>query len=607
MKFSKKQRPFLIDTINQWETGKTITKETIPVLAEANQIRLISSTSKFILAIASESDRKEIYKIRYQVYAKELKQHSHNPSEELRDDLDLCNHYVVAKQKGNIIGFVSITSPASPTYSVDKYFTRPSIPYHFNDYLYEVRLLTIVESKRKSLLAVALMFAAFRWVQSHGGKYIVSICRSDIIDMYIKAGLQPLDKKTVSGQVCYDLCVAEIEKLHQTVKQNFQQYETLQNKIDWQLPFSFFTPSACYHGGSFFKAIGEDLQDLQKVKSIINADVLDAWFPPSPNVLKTLQEHLPMLLQTSPPTHAEGLINVIAEMRGIKNSCVLPGAGSSDLIFLAFGTYLNKTSKVLIIDPCYGEYVHVLENIIQCQVNRFTLSRENGFVIDTLSLLNELQNGYDMVVLVNPNSPTGIYIRKEEMEELLRNIPLSTIAWIDETYIEYAGKNESLEQFASRTENVIVCKSMSKVYALSGIRSAYLSCSPHFIETLKSLTPPWAISLPAQAAAIAALKDENYYTTKYSETYQLRKKLKEDLISIGILEIIEGVANFLLFYLPASYSSELFLRFCQDENLFLRDVGNMGKSLGANAIRIAIKDGETNNKMIQIMKKAMKK
>lgn len=566
-----------------------------------------TSVSKISLSIATDSDRKNIYKLRHQVYAKELKQHTLNSAEELKDNLDLCNHYIVARQAGNVVGFVSITSPDSSTYSVDKYFTRCSIPYPFDDYLYEIRLLTIVEPKRKSFLALALMFAAFRWVQSHGGRHIVSICRSDIIDMYKKAGLQPLNKKTISGMVSYDLCVTEVEKLEQIVQQNFVQYQALQCKIDWQLPFAFFVPSACYHGGSFFKAIGEDLQNLQKVKNIINADVLDAWFPPSPNALNILQQHLPWLLQTSPPTHADGLISVIEKMRGIKNSCILPGAGSSDLIFLAFKTFLSKSSRVLIIDPCYGEYIHVLENIIQCHVNRFVLSRENGFVIDTSSLLNELQKGYDMVVVVNPNSPTGIYIQKKEMEELLRNITLSTIVWVDETYIEYAGKNESLEQFASETENVIVCKSMSKVYALSGVRSAYLSCSPHFIETLRSLTPPWAISLPAQAAAIAALKDEDYYTTKYSETYQLRKKLKEDLLSIGISEIIEGVANFLLFYLPACYSAKLFLRFCQDENLFLRDVGNMGKSLGANAIRIAVKDGETNNKMIRIMKNAMKK
>lgn len=306
------------------------------------------------------------------------------------------------------------------------------------------------------------------------------------------------------------------------------------------------------------------------------------------------------------PTHANGLIKVIAETRGIKESCILHGAGSSNLIFLAFRTFLNKNSKVLIIDPCYAEYVHLLENIIQCRLTRFVLSRENGFIIDTSSLLSEVQQDYDFVVLVNPNSPTGIHVPMKTMEELILHIPPTTLVWIDETYIEYAGANESLESLACIKENVIVCKSMSKVYALSGARAAYLCCSPHLIETLKSLTPPGAISLPAQAAAIIALKDKDYYQAKYAETKHLRNDLKAMLLSIGISEVIEGEANFLLFYLPAGFSAQLFLHFCKKENLFLRDVSNMGKSLGNNAIRIAVKDEKINNKMLLIMKNAMK-
>ena len=113
------------------------------------------------------------------------------------------------------------------------------------------------------------------------------------------------------------------------------------------------------------------------------------------------------------------------------------------------------------------------------------------------------------------------------------------------------------------------------------------------------------MSLPAQAAAIMALKDENYYQSKYAETQHLRKNMKAMLLSIGICEVIEGVANFLLFYLPAGLSVKLFLHLCKDQNLFLRDVSNMGKSLGNDAIRIAVKDEKTNNKMMVIMKNAM--
>src|SRR4051794_6064484 len=89
----------------------------------------------------------------------------------------------------------------------------------------------------------------------------------------------------------------------------------------------------CYHGGAFWDTIGEELDDLARGSDIINADVLDAWFDPAPNVLHQLSKHLPFAIRTSPPTNAEGLAQVIARSRGVPVECVLPGAGSSDLIF----------------------------------------------------------------------------------------------------------------------------------------------------------------------------------------------------------------------------------------------------------------------------------
>lgn len=564
-------------------------------------------SQKLILCIASNEDKKTIYKIRHNIYARELNQYLLNLSLQLTDELDEENHYIIAKHQNEIIGFISITTPSSKKYSVDKYFSRLVIPFIFDDFLYEIRLLTVLKKNRNSNVAVVLMYAAFRWVQSHAGLNIVAICRTDLIEMYSKAGLKALGLKAQSGKVTYELSVACIDDLQLIVKKNLWFYESLQNKINWQLPYLFFAPSDCYHGGSFFKAIGEDLQTLNKAKQIINADVLDAWFPPSPNVLKKLTENLPFLMQTSPPTHAQGLVKIIAEVRGIKEQYILPGAGSSDLIFLSLTKLLNKKSNVLIIDPCYGEYIHVLENVIQCCVTRFNIYRDEGFIINTGNLLKEINKGYDMVVLVNPNSPTGVHTQKKVLEELLLKIPVSTIVWLDETYIEFVGSSESLEKFAIKTENVIVCKSMSKVYALSGVRAAYLCCSPHLIEILKQFTPPWAISLPAQAAAITALLDSKYYQQKYAETNILRNRLKQDLQQLGVDEVINGVANFLLFYLPAHFPQiDKFLESCKQKNLYLRDVSNMGKNIGLNAVRIAVKDEVTNNRMIDIIKSCCK-
>ena len=82
---------------------------------------------------------------------------------------------------------------------------------------------------------------------------------------------------------------------------------------------------------------------------------------------------------------------------------------------------------------------------------------------------------------------------------------------IDETYIEYAGRDQTLERFADKSNNIFVCKSISKVYALSGLRVAYLCASQKNIKALKRITPPWGISLPAKIAASIALKKEEYY------------------------------------------------------------------------------------------------
>ena len=89
-----------------------------------------------------------------------------------------------------------------------------------------------------------------------------------------------------------ELWVASIQDLNKIVQQKIQVFRLLKEKTDWKLAFSFFAPAACYHGSTFFKVIGEDLHTLEKRKEIMNADVLDARFPPSPKIVAALQNNL---------------------------------------------------------------------------------------------------------------------------------------------------------------------------------------------------------------------------------------------------------------------------------------------------------------------------
>ena len=362
----------------------------------------------------------------------------------------------------------------------------------------------------------------------------------------------------------------------------------------------------CFHGGAFFEVIGHEFQGLHAIPDVINADVLDAWFPPCPQVISLLTEHLPWVIKTSPPTECEGLTDCISRVRGIPQESVLPGSGSSSLIFLALRHWLSSSSKVLILDPSYGEYSHVVEKVVGCSLDQFVLRAENDFRVDVDELQATLRFPYDLVVVVNPNNPTGQHIPRQELEDLILSAAPSTKFWIDEAYVDFVSKGESLETFAAQSNNTVVCKSMSKVYALSGLRVGYLCGPPSMIGPLRVLNPPWAVSLPGQLAAINAMQDPSYYAEKYDETYGLRQDLAQELLSLAGMRMVPGRANFLLFELPpdAPPSDEVILR-CRKKNLFLRDPGVTNPRLGSRWLRIAVKDRDTNLRMAKILEGAL--
>jgi histidinol-phosphate/aromatic aminotransferase/cobyric acid decarboxylase-like protein len=549
--------------------------------------RTAAKSNRIVLRVANADDREAIYRLRHDVYARELGQHAPNANGRLRDALDEFNVYLVASLNDVVAGFISITPPEGGQFSVDKYVRREDFALLQDGQFHEVRLLTVPNGFRGREIACALMYAAFRWIESHGGERVVAIGRREILDLYLHVGLQRLGRELRSGAVSYELLASTITHLRERQKDFTPLLRRLERSLDWQLEFPFHKPAACFHGGAFFDAIGPEFDHLERRHEIINADVLDAWFSPSPRVIAALQEDLPWLLRTSPPTGCEGMARAIARTRSVPAHCVLSGAGSSNLIFLAFRHWLNASSRVLILDPTYGEYAHVLEQVIHCRVDRMPLSRENNFRVDLEELEKLAQRGYDLIALVNPNSPTGQHVPREEMERLLRKMPNTTRIWIDETYVEFAGLNESLEQFAAASHHVVVCKSMSKVYALSGARAAYLCGPPRIVEELRAITPPWAVGLPAQVAAVAALQDPEYYAARYADGW----------------EIVRGVANFLLCHSPVDGpDAATLVQQCRERGLFLRDAGAMGRNLGTNTVRIAVKDAETNARMVKVLR-----
>lgn len=549
-----------------------------------------------VVSEANADQREEIYRARHEVYAVELAQHPMNPEGRLTDRLDEVNRYIVATRDGSVAAFVSITPPGPHGYSIDKYFDRPALPFELDSGTYEIRLLTVLKEHRDTDLAATLMVAAFRWIEARGGTRVIAIGRDEVTAMYVRGGMLRTGLSVTSGALTFELMHADVGQ----VRADFDELEpvvaSIEQTVDWRLHVPLRKPAGCFHGGESFGAIGTGFDDLGRREGIINADVLDAWFDPAPAVVKALEQDLPWLLRTSPPVDCEGLVAAIAEARHLDPASILPGAGSSDLIFRALPRWLSRESRVVLLDPTYGEYAHVLEKVIGCRVERLPLDRSADYRVDLARLAEMIATGPDLVVLVNPNSPTGQFVSADEISALLEVAPPSTRIWVDEAYIDYVG--ETAERLIGHHDNLIVCKSMSKAYALSGARVAYLAAAPHQLDELRAFTPPWVVSLTAQVAATRALESAAYYVDRWSETAVLREELAAGLGGLG-WEVVPGCANFLLVHLPAEGPpAEQVLNHARSRGLYLRDTTNMGTG---GALRIAVKDSRTNRQTLEVL------
>ncbi len=560
------------------------------------------------LRLATPNDRDAIYKIRHDVYASELGQHQANVAGTISDALDEYNEYLVAIRSGAIIGFISITPPGAPRYSIEKYLERRVFPFELDRSVCEFRILTVREQHRGTEIALLLMFGALQWAETNAASRIIAMGRHAVLPIYGRIGFELLGKPIHSGLVEFEAMTATTRSLRERLTSDTALGNIIERGLRnciWELPFDHTeSPARCVHGGDSFQAIGEDLQSLDRREEIISADVLDAWFPPSPRVIEALTKHLPWLLETSPPISASGLVRAISRARGIPEEALLVGAGSSEFIYFAFPTFLNKNSRVLVLDPMYGEYAFICEERIHCMVDRFRVEESDGFTFNAEKFEEQARTNYDLIVLVNPNNPTGTYIPFDLLEPLLTKIPDSTIVWIDEAYIDYVPGSKSLEAFAARSSNVLVSKTLSKAYALSGARVAYLVGPPQLQATIRKWTPPWNISLPAQLAAIETFKNPDYYAARHGETQTLRIELLEGLSKIPGIAVISGQTNFLLCKL-SSMDLQDFLSACHAGGLYLRDVSTMG-SVSRNLFRISVKDRDTNKRMVRIIKGALR-
>ena len=217
------------------------------------------------------------------------------------------------------------------------------------------------------------------------------------------------------------------------------------------------------------------------------------------------------LFSSYPDRNYTSLRNTISEYCNIPADFILPGNGSSELISLLIQERAPK--HTLILGPTYSEYSRELSFSGSTQ-EYYHLQEERDFCLDIDDLCKTLENGYDFLILCNPNNPTSSAITQNELRKLIAFCAKHNIfVMIDETYVEFAPDINEITAVPLTQEftNLMVLRGVSKFYAAPGMRLGYgVTGNMDFLAKMREKQTPWSLNSLGAYAGELMFKDQEY-------------------------------------------------------------------------------------------------
>ena len=225
------------------------------------------------------------------------------------------------------------------------------------------------------------------------------------------------------------------------------------------------------------------------------------------------------------------------------------GNGSTEIFHLIARAYLSGqdrgAAKAFLLTPTYGEYAGACR-LAGGEVISLEAGRDAGFRWDLNEAARRIEAETPAVVIVcNPNNPTGVYLGRQEVDALaVAAGRAKSLMVIDEAYLAFVSDPWDSLSLLER-DNVVFVRSMTKDYALTGLRLGYAIGPDHVIHTLRAFQPDWSVNSLAQRAGIATLADAEYLPLARKAVFESKEFLAERLGALG-LKVLPSEANFLL-------------------------------------------------------------
>jgi threonine-phosphate decarboxylase len=358
----------------------------------------------------------------------------------------------------------------------------------------------------------------------------------------------------------------------------------------------------CVHGGDVLDAAGKSglrREEILDFSSSVNP------LGPSEKALEAAKKGFKEI-PAYPDSNCFELRQAIAShFSGISKNNVVIGNGSTELIYLFAEAFLKKGEVALIPAPTFGEYESAVRKT--GETAKF-VKLDKNFNVDGSVYIREMA-GAKMVFLCNPNNPTSILIPNETLTGIVElALEQDSLVFLDEDFLEFVENEKALSLISKikRYPNLFILRSFTKIFGLTGLRAGYGIASEEIINVLSCAKIPWNVNCLAQAAAVAALKDEEHLRVTRELIKKEKTQLLTELEQFRSFKVYPPDANFFFIDIRKSglTATELANKLLQ-QGILIRDCTSF-RGLDQYYIRVAVKTRSENERLIEALKRTVK-
>ncbi|AGH37777.1 Histidinol-phosphate aminotransferase [Bibersteinia trehalosi USDA-ARS-USMARC-189] len=299
-----------------------------------------------------------------------------------------------------------------------------------------------------------------------------------------------------------------------------------------------------------------------------------------------------------PEPQPQTVIEGYARYAGVAPENVLVSRGGDESIELIIRAFCEADDSILYCPPTYGMYAVSADT---CGIATKTVPLTADFQLDLAQIKANLE-GVKVVFVCSPNNPTGNLIKRSDLLELLQITAGKTIVVVDEAYIEFCPEASLVSELANFLHLAII-RTLSKAFALAGLRCGFTLANAELIGVLQKVIAPYPLPVPVSDIAAQALSPQGIeqMKTRVAEVITLRAELQKNLENLPLVEqVFDSEANYLLF---KCQDGQKVFKALWEQGIILRD---QHKALGLqNCIRITVGTREENQRVIDYLGRAV--